>query len=223
MVKKVLPEKLLQGFKIESPKPKIFQHEGKRYAVRLEPVFLRTLDILARENNMRTNAFVAGLNQAFDGKNFSSFLRSFCMAEAEKKLSGVDAMSHLQNLHFFMNHSPIPGLILSENQTILFANSAFFDWTGEHNLPTRERPFHELFEVRSKQSIRDLLNRILCGHQEEASLSVTYTGKNLRLGASAVFVPYTNDVDHADRIFFITWLKTVPTQRPPRLLRVQAT
>lgn len=212
---------ILQGFSVEQPQPKIYQYKGKRIAVRLEPSFLRILDILAKENKYKTNQFVAELQDAHTGKNFSSFLRSLCMAETEKKLSSVDAMSHSHNLEFFMNNSPIPGLILSSDQTIIFANKSFFEWTGDFSTEIREKKFYNIFEIMGNQSIRELLNRIKVGVQDKALLSVTYSGKNIRLAGTAIFVPYADE--RYDRIYFIVWLKTTQSQRPARTLKIRKT
>ncbi len=143
------------------------------------------------------------------------------MAETEKKLSSVDAMSHSQNLEFFMNNSPIPGLILSGDQTVIFANKAFFEWTGDFVTEIRERKFFDLFEIMGNQSIRELLNRIKIGIQDKALLSVTYSMKNVRLGATAIFVPYADE--RHDRIYFIVWLKTTQSERPARTLKIKKT
>lgn len=219
MVKKDLIPKILQGFKVEPPKPKIYQYQGQRYAIRLEPVFLRTIDSLAREWGIKSNALIASLKTLHKGKNFSSFIRSFCMAEAEKKLSGLDAMDSFDNLRFFMENCPIPGLLLTEERVITFANQAFFSWVDTPDLAIREKEFHTLFDIRDNQSIRELLNRLIYGVQKQASLSITYSGKTPALSATASFIPYTNQ--QTDRYHFIVWIKTAPTKRPPRIFKLE--
>jgi len=63
----------------QAPKPRIVQYNNRRYSIRLEPVFWRALETLAERNQMRLGKFIAELEETYQGKNFSSFLRVFSM------------------------------------------------------------------------------------------------------------------------------------------------
>lgn len=211
-------QKTLLGFDIEQPKPKIFQYRGERLALRLEPPFIRTLTAMARQNNMRIGEFVCRLKDRHDGKNFSSYIRALCMANAERDLIGYKAMSKDNTLEFFMENCPIPGLLLSEEQQIHYANKAFFDWTGNTPSKFREHFFHDFFNVRQNQSIRDLLFRIKLGHQKQASISVTYIKSSVPLSATGIFAPHASE--NNEQVSFILWLKTSQSQRPARIMKI---
>src|SRR3546814_2826331 len=71
----------------QTPKPRIVQYRNKRYSVRLEPIYWQTLEVLADRRRMRLGRFVAELADSYEGPNFSSFLRVFCMLEGEQSLA----------------------------------------------------------------------------------------------------------------------------------------
>lgn len=212
----------LLNFKIEPPKPKIYQYEGKRIAIRLEPPFLRFIDDLAKEYHLKSNSLVNYLYQNNKSKNFSSFLRSFLMAEAERRLLLSNASEYSKKFDFFMRTAPIPGILLSQDQTILHANTAFFKWTGIENDTIRERRFPEFFYVRTRNfSLIESINRVKYGHLEQFEIDLTFNptqDSRYQLEAKALFCGYSDA--EQKQVSFIVWFKTTASERPARVIKL---
>ena len=220
-------EQLLMGFNTPQPDVKIYQSNGERAALRVEAPFIRGVSMLAKKLKMKPGAFVLYLKKHYKkniepsdnkGKNFTSFLRALCMAEAEKDLMAMDAMGSSQNLDYFLSPCPVPALVLTKDQDIQFANPAFFRWVSTKPDEFREKKFIDLFHIKENQSLRDVLNRVYMGIQSQAVLDVTYVGDKMNLGATAIFTPYTDT--SGDRISFIVWLQTSHNQRPARIIKI---
>lgn len=209
-------------FAIEPPKPKIYQFKGQRLAVRLEPPFLRSLKTISRKYHLKTNELVFLLKQKNKSKNFSSYLRSFIIAEMEHMLQR-DVLGNKDHNYFILDKAPIPCLHLSENQTIIYANESFSKWAQTELPKLRERLFSDFFLIKDNQSVRELLNRIKFGHQGSATLSVSYQDltqvKPVSLEAKAVFTPLHHE--NSGHISFIVWLQTSLHERPPRIMKIQ--
>lgn len=216
-------EDTLATFIQEPPKPKIYQFEGKRLAVRLEPPFLRSLKIIARKYHLKSNELVFLLKQNNKSKNFSSFLRSFIIAEMEHMLQSDVLGTRDTHDYFILDKAPIPCLHLTEDQTIIYINDSFSRWAETSASKLRERPFSDFFHIKDNQSVRELLNRMKFGHQSSATLSVSYRDltklKPISLEAKAVFTPLTHS--KSEHISFIVWLQTSLHERPPRIMKIQ--
>ena len=218
----------LFNMRVDPPKAKIYQYQQQRYALRLEPPFIRILNLLAKERNMRPGALIHALKQESTHKNFSSYIRALLMAEAEKRLSQAGLSQKVEQIDFFLETAPMPALLISENQTILTANSAFLNWVHKPPKTLREERFSDLFQIRDNQTVRLLIDRLKMGHQEQASLNVTYRGPSnpvneresrISLEAKAILAPYSGLDEKA--VYFVIWLQTAYNERPARIVKIR--
>ena len=119
-----------------------------------------------------------------------------------------------------MKTAPMPGLLLSENQTILHANNAFYRWSSLKDQMIREKSFTDFFYIKNRNfSIVESINRAKFGHQEQFEIDITFsTNDNIKLEAKALFCAYTDTAEK--EVSFVVWFKTSYTERPPRIIKI---
>src|SRR3546814_731355 len=118
----------------QPPSTRIVQYLNNRYAVLLVPIYWQTLEDLADRQRKRLGRFVAELADNYDGPNFSSFRRVFCMLEDEQALARETLGPTHHGLLDVVTNCPNPGLILSRYRTVIAYNSAFGEWLGPANV-----------------------------------------------------------------------------------------
>jgi len=119
----------------QAPQPRIVQYRNRRYSIRLEPVFWRTLEFLAERHGLRLGRFIGELAEDYDGPNFASHLRVVCMTETERARAEASLRPSRVNVVDLILSCPSPGLVLSRYRTVLAFNPSFAQWIGAGNEP----------------------------------------------------------------------------------------
>ena len=132
----------------DRPQPRIVQHNHRRYSVRLEQVFWRTLERLAQARGQRLGGLIAALAETYQGGNFSSYLRTYCMVELERARVAADLATEGSGLVEALHACPTPGLILGPGRVVVAHNQALGGWLGEDHAPILEAPLSAHFQLR---------------------------------------------------------------------------
>lgn len=154
---------------------RILQHEGRRYALRLEPVFWEQLHLLARRRGLRPGALVALLAAQQAGPNLASTVRSYCLAEARTELARYHLSAGGFDLLDVLRAAPAPGLLLNGERTILAANQALLDWLGPQAGHVQEMKFDVLFQARVTRPLDETFAQLRDGQLASARLQVAYS------------------------------------------------
>lgn len=162
------------AFLNQAPKPRIVQYRNKRYSVRLEPIYWQTLEVLADRRRLRLGRFVAELAENYEGPNFSSYLRVFCMLEGEQALARETLGPTHHGLLDVVTNCPNPGLILSRYRTVIAYNSAFGDWLGPADVAVVGAELTTLVQVRTRRSLNDVWQDLVDGREPKAEAKLLY-------------------------------------------------
>lgn len=131
---------------------RILQVKGRRYSIRLEPIFWRVLEELAGMEGIRLNALVRRIADAeavSPSGNLTSRLRVFCARELRQKLLGAMLPATHKNIFSLAEVSPAPCLVISARQEILAANGPFGAWFGAEGRSIVGHPVARHFRFRS--------------------------------------------------------------------------
>jgi predicted DNA-binding ribbon-helix-helix protein len=158
----------------QSPKPRIVQYRNRRYSVRLEPIYWRNLERIAERRQYRLGRLIATLAEEHKGGNFSSFLRVYCMLEAERAFAARHLGTPLTGLMDVLASCPAPGLILSRHRTIVSYNDAFGDWLGPVDLSVIGSNLTSLLQVRTAKSLNEVWEAMILGQESRLSARVLY-------------------------------------------------
>lgn len=207
----------------QTPKPRIVQYRNKRYSVRLEPIYWQTLEVLADRNRMRLGRFVAELADNYDGPNFSSFLRVFCMLEGEQALARETLGPSHHGLLDVVTNCPNPGLILSRYRTVIAYNNAFGEWLGPANVAVIGAELTTLVQVRTRRSLNDVWQDLVSGREPRADAKLLYVAPG-RVNAAQATILALRSQAHQE-FYAVMWLSlqarrtAIPTgPLPPPLL-----
>ncbi len=166
---------VIESFYWSQPTPRIVQYKKKRYALRLENIFWQELEYLARRRRMRLGQLIAELDDAHDGPNLSSFVRGFCMVEAERDASRFRLESGSFDLLDILRGSPAPALLLTHERVIIDANQALIEWVGEA-VVFRQQKFDALFEPRVARPLDETIELMRSGQLKRTQIQVVYGG-----------------------------------------------
>lgn len=162
------------------PQPRIVQYRKRRYALRLETIFWQQLERLARQRGQRLGQLVAGLDEICEGVNLTSFLRGFCMIEAEMEnarhrlLAGIGGGEGGFDLTEILRHCPAPALLLNEDRVILELNPALQRWLGPQAIPLRQQKLEQSFEPRIGRSLDETVVQMREGRLKRAQFQMRY-------------------------------------------------
>lgn len=166
----------IEPFAWSQPQPRIVQHKGRRYALRLEPIFWRQLERVARRRGRRLGYLVAELDEAYEGVNLSSFIRGYCMIEAEKEATHFRLAAGSFDLLDVLKGAPAPALLLSEDRIVLEVNQALLDWIGGGTV-IRQNKFDEFFEPRVLRPLDETIDLMRTGKLKRTQIQVVYQGR----------------------------------------------
>lgn len=206
----------------QTPKPRIVQYRNKRYSVRLEPIYWQTLEVLADRHRMRLGRFVAELADNYDGPNFSSFLRVFCMLEGQQALAREVLGPTHHGLLDVVTNCPNPGLILSRYRTVIAYNRAFGEWLGPANVAVIGAELTTLVQVRTRRSLNEVWQDLLSGREPRADAQLLYVAPG-RVNAAQATVLALRSHTHQE-FYAVMWLSQqsrrtggtgAPTPPPP--------
>ncbi len=206
-----MANKIIAGIYHDEPKPRIVQFNKRRDSVRLESAFWRTLEGAAQARGLRLGRLVAELATGYDGRNFSSYLRVFCMAEAERAAARADLLVAGNSLVDALAACPAPGLLLNQGRVVLAINDAFSDWLGEGHPPLIEAQFNAFFQLRAVRGGQEVWQALADGRIGVARTQLVYLAPGRVSAVQARMLAL-----HAGRRrqhYYLIWLATPGTRR----------
>lgn len=203
------------NFADQTPKPRVVQHNKKRYSIRLEPVFWRALEHLAEHRKMRLGKFIGQLEDIYQGQNFSSFLRVFCMVEAEKALADSLLRPEQDTIEPLLEASPSPAALLADDMTIVSCNDAFYDWLGEEKLYLEGSSVTKYFQIRTKGNLQEAWRTLMddSASRLEARILRVVPG---RVTTAHARIVRTHGI-RKDAAFAVIWIISAPRLAASRL------
>lgn len=137
---------------VDRPVQRILQVKGRRYSIRLEPIFWRVLEELASADRVRLNHLVGRVAESISpagDNNLTSRLRVFCAEQLRRRLMASLLPATQRNVFSIAEVSPAACLIVSARQEILATNLAFGGWFGGEGRSIIGHPLGRHFRVRS--------------------------------------------------------------------------
>ena len=201
-----MPRNFVAAIGDQSPKPRIVQHLGRRYSIRLEPVFWQSLDALAARQGMRLGRFVAERAETYRGANFASYLRVICMLDAGQLLAHATLRPHQSSLVDLVTGCPSPGLVLTRQRTIIAYNDSLEQWLGPAHKPLAGAELTAVMQVRTRRPLNDIWEDMLEGKLARADINVLNVepGRVIAANARLMALPALEE----DAFYAIMWLNS---------------
>ena len=188
----------------QAPKPRIVQYRNKRYSVRLEPIYWQTLEVLSDRHRKRLGRFVAELAEGYDGPNFSSYLRVFCMLEGEQALARETLGPTHHGLLDVVTYCPNPGVILSRYRTVIAYNSSFGEWLGPADVAVVGAELTTLVQVRTRRSLNDVWQDLVSGREPKAEAKLLFVAPGRVNAAQATILALRSQA--YQEFYAVMWL-----------------
>ena len=197
---------------IDAPKARIVQHEKRRFSIRLEHVFWRVLERAAVERGVRLGRLVAQLAEGYEGRNFSSYLRTVCMAAAEISAARADLAPTSASLIDMVAACPSAGLVLSADGIILAHNQALSAWLGGGHPRLIQAPFQSMFHLRPPELLRELLVAAKDTRKASRRAQLLYIvpGRTSAAGAHVLALRGARP----GRVYVVIWLSATGARSP---------
>lgn len=209
-----MPRNRVAAIGDQSPKPRIVQHHGRRYSIRLEPVFWQSLDVLAEQRRIRLGRFIAEHAQTYRGANFASYLRVICMLDAQQSLARASLRPARNSLIDLVAGCPSPGLVLSRRRTIIAYNESLEQWLGPAHKPLGGAELTAVMQVRTRQPLNEIWDDMLGGSLARANVNVLHVEPGRVVAASARMIALHAPDD--DAFYAVMWLASTVHTAPPR-------
>ena len=177
--------------RLQEPKPRIVQFRNRRYSIRLEPVFWQALERQAQGRGLSLGKYIGGLAEAFEGPNFSSYLRVLCMLESERDQAQEGLRPRRAGLMDLVLTAFGPAVVLSRYRTIIAYNAALLDWLGRETRPAAGSDLTSLLQVRTRRPLNELWLDLIAGSVVSAEVNVLHVrpGRALTAPARLVAMP----------------------------------
>ena len=202
---------------VQTPKPRIVQYRNRRYSIRLEPVFWRSLESLAGQRQMRLGQFIAELADGYNGNNFASHLRVLCMVEGERALADASLGPTRENVLDLVAGCPSPGLVLSRYRTIVAHNASFLDWLGTPEQALAGTELTSVIQVRTRRPLNDVWTGLLAGDMPVADANVLNVAPGRVIAATARLLAHRSGRE--EDFYAVMWLSTGRTSAPGATIR----
>lgn len=197
----------------QTPKPRIVQHRGRRFSIRLEPVFWQALDALAKRQGMRLGRFVAEHATTYRGANFASHLRVVCMLDAGQSLARASLRPSHGSLMDLVTECTSPGLLLSRQRTIIAYNESLAQWLGPGHKPLDGAELTSVMQVRTRRPLNEIWDGLLSGALARADINVLHVEPGRVVAASARLLALR---EPETAIFYaVLWLASGIRTAPP--------
>jgi predicted DNA-binding ribbon-helix-helix protein len=196
----------LNDFAGQPQQARVLQHKKRRHSVRLESVFWRSLERAAAERGIRLSRLVAELAANEQGNSLSSYLRSFCMLEAERRLLTENSSAPGGGVADAVASCPNPGFILSHQGVILYHNEALARWLGPDHQHLIGSLLGDVFRVSSQRPLREIWCDLSTGRVASAQLYIVYVLPGRAVAAQARLVPIR--ASSGDKFNCVAWLIT---------------
>ena len=187
------------------PKPRVVQHRGRRYSIRLETAFWKFLEYLAGRQDVRLGRYIAGLAGSYGGNNLSSYLRVVCMLEAERSVAEAILDPTRDSLLTLVRDCPSPGVIVSRSRTILGYNTAFAHWLGPGPRVLAGSELTDVLQVRTTLPLNEMWADMITGTQGTVNAHVLRVSPGRVSAAQATIVPLRSDV--GEGFYAVMWLE----------------
>lgn len=197
----------------QAPQPRIVQYRNRRYSIRLEPVFWRTLEFLAERRHLRLGRFIGELAEDYDGPNFASHLRVVCMTETERARAEASLRPSGVNVLDLILSCPSPGLVLSRYRTILAFNPNFAQWIGAGNEPAIGADLTSVIQVRPRRPLNEVWLDMIAGKTSSVDANVLHIAPGRATAASGRLIALTPQ--QGDEFYAVMWLSAA--RRPATL------
>ena len=159
--------------------PRIVQYQKRRFALRLEAIFWQQLERIAKKRGQRLGQLVAGLDEICQGVNLSSFVRGFCMIEAEMENARYRLVAGGFDLIDVLRGCPAPALLLNDERMILEVNPALQRWVESvphTSEPLKQQRLEQSFEPRIGRSLDETVEQMREGKLKRAQFQMSYIG-----------------------------------------------
>jgi predicted DNA-binding ribbon-helix-helix protein len=208
-----MPRNRVAAIGDQSPKPRIVQHRGRRYSIRLEPVFWQSLDALAEREHMRLGRYIAEQAETYNGPNFASFLRVICMLDAEQSIARARLRPSHNSLVDLVGGCASPGLVLSRQRTIVAYNESLERWLGPAHTPLDGAELTAVMQVRTRRPLNEMWDDMLGGTLARADINVLHVepGRVVAAGARLLAMHAPEE----DAFYAVMWLTTGVQTAPP--------
>ena len=208
LIREPMAQTSLAAIGEQAPKPRIVQYRGRRYSIRLEPVFWQALEALAESQGMRLGRFIAERAAHYRGANFASHLRVLCMLDAEQSLARVGLRPSQGNLVDLVMGCTSPGMVLSRQRIILAYNEALEAWLGSGRKPMVGAELTSVMQVRTRRPLNEIWDELLNGRSARAEANVLHVEPG-RVVAAAARLLALRSID--DETFYaVLWLAAGP-------------
>jgi len=205
----------------QAPKPRVVQHNHRRYSIRLESVFWKFLEYLAERQGVRLGRYIGGLAASYRGNNLSSYLRVVCMLEAERAVAEAGLDPTRDSLLSLVRDCPSPGVIVSRSRTILGYNTAFAQWLGPGPRVLAGSELTDVLQIRTSRSLNEVWTDMITGAQGTIKAHVLRVRPGQVSVAQASLVPLRSDT--GDGFHAVMWLEAKrprsPAEHEERALR----
>jgi predicted DNA-binding ribbon-helix-helix protein len=188
----------------QMPKPRVVQHQGRRYSIRLESVFWKFLEYLAGRQGVRLGRYIAGLAASHHGNNLSSYLRVVCMLEAERSVAEAILDPTRDSLLTLVRDCPSPGVIVSRSRTILGYNNAFAHWLGPGPRVLAGGELTDVLQLRTSAPLNEVWTDMVTGAQGTVKAHVLRLSPGRVSAAQATIVPLRSDA--GEGFYAVLWL-----------------
>lgn len=188
----------------QQPKPRVVQHQGRRYSIRLESVFWKFLEYLAGRQEVRLGRYIANLAATYRGNNLSSYLRVVCMLEAERSVAEAILDPTRDSLLALVRDCPSPGIVVSRSRTILGYNTAFAHWLGSGPRVLAGSELSDVLQLRTSVSLNEVWTDMVTGAQGTIKAHVLRLSPGRVSAAQATIVPLRSDA--GDGFYAVLWL-----------------
>lgn len=167
--------------------PRIVQYQGRRFALRLERIYWQQLENIAERRSIRIGKLVAQLAQTCPTINLSSYVRGFCMAEAQRDLARYRLNAGAFDLVSILRGSPAAALILDENRTIMEVNQSLLNLIGHSKdemtkdetdeKAIRLQKFDDFFTPRVLRPLDETIILMKQKQLQRAHIQISYKGR----------------------------------------------
>lgn len=200
-------------------KPRVVQHQHRRYSIRLESVFWKFLEYLAERQGVRLGRYIGGLAASYGGRNLSSYLRVVCMLEAERAVAEAGLDPTRDSLLTLVRDCPSPGVVISRSRTIIGYNSAFAGWLGPGPRVLAGSELTDALQIRTTRSLNEVWTDMITGAQGTIKAHVLRVRPGQVSAAQATLVPLRSD--SGDGFHAVMWLEAKrPRSLPEHEARV---
>ncbi|MHA1599282.1 MAG: ribbon-helix-helix domain-containing protein [Alphaproteobacteria bacterium] len=209
-----MPPNLVTAIGDQSPKPRILQHLGRRYSIRLEPIFWQSLDSLAARQGMRLGRFVAERAETYRGANFASYLRVICMLDAGQALAHATLRPSQGSLIDLVTGCTSPGLVLTRHRTIVAYNGGLEQWLGPAHKPLAGAELTSIMQIRTRRPLNEIWEEMLDGKLARADINVLNVEPGRVVAANARLLAL--HAPEEDAFYAVLWLSSgARTVSPP--------